>query len=353
MTGPDRRGFVPVPNAAVRLARSNEEMARVLDLWEMADRHDYAELDLSGRFLSERWECGKSTVERFLNRLIRAGLTEVSFPGNRLEPRRMRFWNPAEGRGTNAGTNAGTTRTTDKPADSRENGTGAGHPSGHPSGHVADQSNQTPSSDSRPQTPEPLSTLATPKTDEAVQAVKAILDEVRSTHHPRLTGKGYRRWSWRGKLNSLTREQQVKAWMVEMRRDPDAPEGGWTPRHVRQLAEWMYTSDNPCASGARSTGEPLATMLRPMNRLKYLGLAEQGDTQRTNGATMPPAPTEDYQRRQRLKDEAQAELDRERAATQERIRQRAAADPDYAKMMGLSNSAEGPPVETPNHNGVT
>ena len=122
-----------------------------------------------------------------------------------------------------------------------------------------------------------LSTLAPPKADPRVEELKSILDAARAEHHPALTGKAYRRWSWKGKINSLTREQQVTRWLTEMRRDPDAPEGGWKPHHVRDVANWVYTSENPHAQGARSTGDPLDTLLRPAKRLKYLRLAEVGE----------------------------------------------------------------------------
>ena len=273
MTGPDRRGFVPVPNAAVRLARSNEEMARVLDLWEMADRHDYAELDLSGRFLSERWECGKSTVERFLNRLIRAGLTEVSFPGNRLEPRRMRFWNPAEGRGTNAGTNAGTTRTTDKPADSRENGTGAGHPSGHPSGHVADQSNQTPSSDSRPQTPD-------------------LSNEQQLYEAWRLLGKGRRKSPSPARLKYLRariKQDGLDTCLLVNEWAHKAPSGKWWRDHDATSIEALYKADkwdsrvekaHAWKAGGKRTGDDTDAADHKQEAEKWfaalLGLASKG-----------------------------------------------------------------------------
>ena len=145
-----------------------------------------------------------------------------------------------------------------------EGHTGAteGPPEGHrrvDTHHTTPQAQKTPLSNSADAESDP-DTLT--KTWEALQAI-------RKRHQPAARGQSF----------SAARRRNLRARLSELRK------AGHDRGALLHAAEWVHTSANMRAEGARKTGDPLGTLLRPRNCLDYVELAIAGNAGPAASAT--------------------------------------------------------------------
>jgi len=74
----------------------------------------------------------------------------------------------------------------------------------------------------------------------------------------------------RPRVLTPARRRNLRARLAE------ATAEGWDLGAVERAARWVYRSTAPSAEGARKTGEPLDTLVRPAHWLGYLSASAQG-----------------------------------------------------------------------------
>ena len=112
--------------------------------------------------------------------------------------------------------------------------------------------------------PEPaeVSKPATPRRD-VLKEVWEDLQAIRREHEPRA----------RGQELTTARRTNLRSRIAELLTAKLSRED------LLMAARWVYTSDNIKADGARKTGDPIETMLRPKHCVVYVELAIKASSQ--------------------------------------------------------------------------
>lgn len=88
--------YARVPDAASDLAQDGLQLGAVLFLYKRADKERWGDFPCADRYLAESIGLSRYAASQLIARLVQHGFAEEAFPGDRHNPRRLRFHPPEE-----------------------------------------------------------------------------------------------------------------------------------------------------------------------------------------------------------------------------------------------------------------